>query len=194
MSPATLEKFFVMTTLRAAGSRCFFPQHVAVENKPKYQSVICQIPLPMKRIAINIVAVLLIILFVHAGLIKWLDYTTFKNQLSVYPLLSPFAGVIAWLFPAMELFVACLLISGRARTLGLSLSVGLMTLLSGYIIFLLNTGYNVPCACETLLGFTSWPAQLKFNLVFLLVALSGLLLQLLAVQEGKMEHFTAVKA
>lgn len=147
----------------------------------------------MKKIAINVICVMMIILFVHAGLIKWLDNTTFKNQLSVYPLLSPFAGVIAWLFPAMELVVAGLLVSGCARTLGLSLSVGLMTLLSGYIIFLLSTEYNVPCACETLLGFTSWPAQLKFNLVFLLVALSGLLLQLLAVREAKMEHFTTSK-
>ena len=148
----------------------------------------------MKKIAINVIAVMLIILFVHAGLIKWLDYTAFKNQLSVYPLLSPFAGVIAWLFPAMELAVAGLLVSGRARMLGMSLSVGLMTLLSGYIIFLLNTGYNVPCACQTLLGLTSWPAQLKFNMVFLLIALSGLLLQLLVVQEAKMEEFTAVEA
>jgi uncharacterized membrane protein YphA (DoxX/SURF4 family) len=148
----------------------------------------------MKKVTINVIAVMLIILFVHAGLIKWMDYTTFKTQLSAYPLLSPFAGVIAWLFPAIEMATAMLLVPARTRTLGLAASLALMTILSGYIVFLLNAAADVPCACQALLGFTSWPAQLKFNMVFMLIALLGLLLQLLAVQEVKIGRFRTAKA
>jgi hypothetical protein len=148
----------------------------------------------MKKITIQVITVMLIILFVHAGLIKWLDYSTFKSQLSAYPLLSPFAGVIAWLFPAIEMATAALLVAARTRTLGLSLSLGLMVMLSGYIIYLLGSDANAPCACQALLGFSSWPTQLKFNLIFMLIALLGFLLQLLATQEEKIGRFSAAKA
>ncbi|HEY0611726.1 MAG TPA: MauE/DoxX family redox-associated membrane protein [Chitinophaga sp.] len=148
----------------------------------------------MKKITIQVIAVMLIILFVHAGLIKWLDYSTFKSQLSAYPLLSPFAGVIAWLFPAIEIAAAALLVFPRTRTLGLSVSLGLMTMLSGYIIYLLGSAADAPCACQALLGFSSWPTQLRFNLIFTLIALLGFLLQLLATQEEKIGRFSAAKA
>lgn len=148
----------------------------------------------MKKITIQVIAVMLIILFVHAGLIKWLDYSTFKAQLSAYPLLSPFAGLIAWLFPAIEMATAALLVSSRTRTIGLSLSLALMTMLSGYIVYLLGSAADVPCACQALLGLSSWPAQLKFNLIFTLIALLGFLLQLLAIQEEKIGRFSTAKA
>lgn len=148
----------------------------------------------MKKITINVISVLLIILFVHAGLIKWLDYSTFRSQIASYPLLSPFAGLIAWVFPAIEIATAVLLVSARTRTLGLSLSLGLMTMLSGYIIFLLSAAVDAPCACQALFGLTSWPTQLKFNMIFMLIALLGLLLQLLAVQEHRIGRFTTAKA
>ncbi len=148
----------------------------------------------MKKVTVNIISVLLIILFVHAALIKGLDYGVFKNQLSAYPLLSPFAGLIAWMLPAAELLTACLLISPRSRMIGLSVSLSLMVLLSGYIIFLLQTADKAPCACQGLLGLATWPAQLKFNLVFLLIALLGFLLQLLAIQEERLLRFTTRKA
>jgi uncharacterized membrane protein YphA (DoxX/SURF4 family) len=148
----------------------------------------------MKKIMIRVISVMLIILFVHAGLIKWLDYSTFKAQLSAYPLLSPFAGLIAWLFPAIEMATAALLIPARTRTIGLSLSLVLMTMLSGYIVYLLGAAADAPCACQTLLGFSSWPSQLKFNMIFMLIALSGFLLQLLTTQEEKIGHFSTAKA
>lgn len=148
----------------------------------------------MKKVTINVISVMLIILFVHAGLIKWMDYSTFKTQLSAYPLLSPFAGVIAWLFPAIEMATAVLLVSARTRTLGLAVSLSIMTILSAYIIFLLNAAADAPCACQALLGFTTWPAQLKFNMIFMLIALLGLLLQLLAVQEVRISRFRTAKA
>jgi len=144
----------------------------------------------MKKITINIIAVLLIVLFTHAGLIKLLDYSTFSNQLAQYPLLSPFAGFIAWFFPVMELVIAALLIKPRTYFLGFSLSLVVMVAISSYIIFLLNAHYTVPCACEGLLGFTSWPAQLKFNMIFVLIALAGFLLQLLVREEAKTIRFS----
>lgn len=148
----------------------------------------------MKKTAIQVITVMLIILFVHAGLIKWLDYATFKSQLSAYPLLSPFAGIIAWLFPAIEIATAALLVSSRTRSIGLTLSLALMTILSGYIIYLLGAAANAPCACQTLLGFSSWTTQLKFNLIFTLIALLGFLLQLLVTLEEKTGRFSAAEA
>lgn len=148
----------------------------------------------MKKTTINIVSVLLITLFVHAALIKGLDYGTFRNQLAVYPLLGPFATIIAWLLPAAELTTAVLLIWPGTRMLGLTFSLSLMTILTGYIIFLLNTGHDVPCACEGLLGLASWPAQLRFNIIFLLIALLGFLLQLLAHQEARLFRLNTWKA
>ncbi|KAA2238907.1 hypothetical protein F0L74_22085 [Chitinophaga agrisoli] len=144
----------------------------------------------MRKTTINIIALLLIVLFTHAALIKLLDYSTFRHQLMEYPLLSPFAGFIAWALPAVELITAVLLIRARTYFAGFTLSLILMTGLSSYIIFLLNSHYDVPCACQGLLGFTSWPAQLKFNMIFTLVALAGFLLQLLVREEAKVMRFT----
>ncbi|GAA0558154.1 MauE/DoxX family redox-associated membrane protein [Chitinophaga japonensis] len=142
----------------------------------------------MKKVAVTVITLLLVILFTHAGLIKLLDHRVFLEELRSYPLLAPFAGPIARGLPTAELILATLLMWPRTRFLGLSLALLLMAVFAGYIIFLLNGAYQVPCTCETLLGFTTWTAQLKFNLVFLLVALSGFLLQLIMREEERVMH------
>ena len=63
----------------------------------------------------EVVAFLFILLFVYAALSKLLDFETFRVQLAQSPLLSAYAGIIAWLVPGVEILIALLLIIPRFR-------------------------------------------------------------------------------
>ncbi len=57
----------------------------------------------------EVVAFLFILLFVYAAVRKVSDFETFTVQLAQSPLLSAYAGIIAWLVPGIEIIIALLL-------------------------------------------------------------------------------------
>lgn len=65
---------------------------------------------PYKRVIVEIICFLYILLFVYAAISKLLDFENFRVQLGQSPLLSAFAGSIAWLVPILELLIALLLV------------------------------------------------------------------------------------
>lgn len=113
-------------------------------------------------------------LFVYAGMSKLLDFETFQVQLAQSPLLSAYAGFVAWAVPVSEFFIGILLLIDRIRVWGLSGFFFLMVLFTTYIIIILNFADFVPCSCGGVLEKMSWGQHLVFNLVFVLV--SGVLL------------------
>ena len=61
----------------------------------------------MKRsLLIEIIAFLFILLFVYAAVSKVLDYQKFQVQLGKSPLLTAFAGWVAWVIPAIEIIIS----------------------------------------------------------------------------------------
>jgi uncharacterized membrane protein YphA (DoxX/SURF4 family) len=146
-----------------------------------------------KDMAIEIICFLFILLFVYAAGMKLRDVEEFVAQLSQSPLLMPFASWIAWFIPILELIVAGLLIIRRFRLIGLIASFTLMVMFTVYIIVIMNFATHVPCSCGGVLNDMGWGEHLVFNIAFVVLAVTGIIL--LTKQTGKktaQQHAAAI--
>lgn len=110
------------------------------------------------------------ILFIYAATSKLLDFETFTVQLAQSPLLSAYAGVIAWLVPGIEILIAGLLVFPRFRHFALYACFTLMVMFTAYIFIILNFSDFIPCSCGGVLEKLSWTQHLIFNIVFIVLA------------------------
>jgi uncharacterized membrane protein YphA (DoxX/SURF4 family) len=126
---------------------------------------------------VEIISALLIILFIYTGINKIMDFTKFKYEMGRSPFIQNMAGFTAYAVPLGELLISLLLIIKKTRLLGLYMSSTLMALFTGYIWLMLNYAYDLPCSCGGIISKMSWDDHLKFNAVFTLLALTGVVLQ-----------------
>lgn len=126
------------------------------------------------KVARDIVSFLLILLFSYAAVSKLLQYTTFTFQLRQSPFLSDYADIIVWLLPFSELLAVLLLLLKPTKILGMYFSFGLMFAFTIYIYAVLHFSPFVPCTCGGLLSQMSWEQHFIFNIVFTLLALTGI--------------------
>ncbi|OMP80063.1 MauE/DoxX family redox-associated membrane protein [[Flexibacter] sp. ATCC 35208] len=124
---------------------------------------------------IEIVSLLFSALFLYSGIDKLTGYSVFREQIGLTPLMSPIAGVLAWLVPVAEVIIGLglLLPSSRVPTLGMAL--GVMLLFTGYVIYLLNYDDQLPCSCGGLLESLSWTGHLIFNGICITLSTTALL-------------------
>ena len=119
-----------------------------------------------------------VVLFVYAAGSKLLDFETFRAQLAQSPLLSVFAGILAWMVPLVELALAGLLMFFRTRKWTLLGAFTLMVMFTSYIYFILNFSDFVPCSCGGVLEEMTWTQHLVFNMVFMFMAGLGMFLSI----------------
>ena len=132
----------------------------------------------MKRSTIiEIIAILFMILFLYTGISKLMEYPVFKEQIATSPVLKPFASVITWALPLTEFIVAVLLFIPRFRLKGFYAALVLMVVFTSYIIAILSFSEHLPCSCGGVLESLSWKAHLIFNSVFIILSLTGILLE-----------------
>lgn len=138
-----------------------------------------------RKLAIEIIAALLILLWVYAAISKILDYETFKAQLGKSPLLTSFAGPAAIGVPAVEIVIAVTLLFKRTQVTGFYASFFLMVMFTAYLIAILNFSYDVPCSCGGIIGKgLAWEDHIYFNLFFVAIALMAIILE-----SGKIARF-----
>lgn len=131
----------------------------------------------MKRqVLTEIICLLFILLFVYAAVVKLLDFERFKVQIGQSPLLTDFSGLVAVVIPFLEIAIAMLLAVPRYRLVGLFGSFGLMAMFTAYIISILQFSEHIPCACGGVLQSLGWTEHLIFNIVFMCIAIAGVLL------------------
>jgi uncharacterized membrane protein YphA (DoxX/SURF4 family) len=130
-----------------------------------------------KNIIVEIIVFLFIILFVYAALAKLLDYEKFLVQLGQSPLLTAFAGWVAWSIPTVEIIIAVMLAVPRWRNAGLYAAFSLMVMFSAYIVAIVQFSDNIPCSCGGILEGMTWNQHLIFNIFFVLLALTGIVLR-----------------
>jgi hypothetical protein len=118
---------------------------------------------------IEIVTVLNIILFLYTGIAKIMDYSVFKEQLAMSPILSWAATPIAILLPVVEFLVVVLLVIPRWRLKGLYCYFILMTAFTAYIIAMFIVAPEMPCSCGGIIELLSWQGHLIFNGVSVLL-------------------------
>ncbi|MCX2680640.1 hypothetical protein OOZ15_11865 [Galbibacter sp. EGI 63066] len=141
-----------------------------------------------KNIIVEIISFLFILLFVYAAISKLLDFENFQIQLGQSPMLSAYAGMLAWMVPVLELLIALLLAFSKSRTVGLLGSLTLMVMFSAYIYIILGFGAFVPCSCGGVLEKMGWKEHLVFNLVFVLLAVIALQLSIKPSQTLGQKH------
>ncbi|TDE52736.1 DoxX family protein [Flavobacterium sp. GT3P67] len=130
----------------------------------------------IKRISIETVCVLYVVLFVYAAVSKLLDFENFQVQLGQSPLMSAFAGWVSYLVPVLEIIISIFLAVPTFRKAGLYCSFMLMAMFSAYIFIMINFSPFVPCSCGGILEKMGWNTHLYFNLAFLLLGALGIML------------------
>lgn len=133
-------------------------------------------PSMRKTLFIEIIASLFILLFVYAAVSKLIDYQKFRVQLGQSPLLTAFADWVAWVIPTVEIIIAILLASRKFRIQGLFASFSLMTMFTTYIFIITRYSEYVPCSCGGILQTMSWEQHFMFNIIFVTLGLTGILL------------------
>src|SRR5690606_2290962 len=128
------------------------------------------------KIVVDIVVFLYILLLVYAALTKLLDYQKFVVQLGQSPILTRYATLLAWSVPLIELGISALLIIPRTRLSGLYAALSLMVMFTTYIILASRFSDYVPCSCGGVIQNLSWTQHLIFNLVFVLLGITAILM------------------
>jgi len=123
-----------------------------------------------KKIAIDIISSLFILLFVYTAINKFIDINTLKFILKDYPLIGTMPVFIAWALPFTELIVVLLLFFPPTRLWGLYASLLLMSSFTLYLGYMLASTTKLPCTCGGMLQQLNWSQHLIFNLFFILLA------------------------
>src|SRR5699024_2242466 len=92
------------------------------------------------------VTYLLALLFIYTGVSKLLDIGIFQSQIAQSAMLAPYAKVLAWVVPIVELILAGLLLISRTRVWGLMGSAVLMLGFTIYVYLIWTYSPTLPCS------------------------------------------------
>lgn len=125
-----------------------------------------------KKLIIEIITALLVLLFLHTALSKFMDFSGFKHDLDNQPFPATFTPFLKWFIPITELWIVAMLLFEKTRTIGLYASLILMSVFTLYTaLVLFHVFAYVPCSCGGVVKYLSWSQHLVFNLFF--VGLTG---------------------
>lgn len=117
------------------------------------------------------------LLFAYAAITKLMDYVQFRVQLQQSPILTSIAPVIAIVIPLLELLIALGLFIKPIQRISLYGALSLMSVFTTYIVIILHYSEYIPCSCGGILENMGWKQHLIFNLVFIGLSITALLIQ-----------------
>ena len=129
-----------------------------------------------KNILLEIICMLYILLFVYAAVSKFLVFDEFVIQIGQSPVLTAYAGWVAWVIPSIEILISLMLVIPRFRLPALYAAFTLMVMFTGYIFIILNFSDHIPCSCGGVLEKLGWTEHLIFNIVFVVLAFIGIMI------------------
>ena len=131
-----------------------------------------------KQVTLECISALLILLFLYASLSKFMDFKTFTGEMNNQPLPNSWTPFLIWFIPCTEIVLSIALIFERTRLLGFYGSLVLMGLFTVYTsIILMHFFAYVPCSCGGIIKRLTWRQHLVFNLFFVALAISGVIIQ-----------------
>lgn len=140
-----------------------------------------------KRLIIDIVILLLVILFLYTAVSKFVDFKGFTYDLNNQPFPNSLTPMLRWLVPLTEIAIVIGLIFEKTRLLGLYASLILMSLFTIYTALVLFHVFEyVPCSCGGIIKHLSWPQHLIFNLFFVVITY----LAIWSFKKSVPEHYT----
>lgn len=131
-----------------------------------------------KKIALEGIVSLLILLYLYTGLTQLLSFRFFYGNIYNQPIFQLSKPVLVYLIPGAQLLIAGGLLFERTRKMALWASLGLLSVFTAYIILImLNALARVPCSCGGVISSFTWPQHLVFNLFFMLINAIALFLR-----------------
>jgi uncharacterized membrane protein YphA (DoxX/SURF4 family) len=130
-----------------------------------------------KKITVDIIAILFMILFIYTSVSKLIEYSVFKEQLSESTISAKLIPIIAIGLPSVELIASILLLIPKWRLVGFIVSLILMIAFTIYVAFILSSDEQHPCSCGGILAELSWPQHLILNISFIVLAIAGIILE-----------------
>ncbi|GGG18906.1 MauE/DoxX family redox-associated membrane protein [Pontibacter amylolyticus] len=145
-----------------------------------------------RKVVIEGITALLILLFFYTALSKLLDLQAFQGQLVLQPFPAGWESVLLWALPLTELLVCVLLFFPRTRQQGLYLATLLMSIFTLYVALILSRAFGyIPCSCGGVLERMDWETHLVFNVVFLALAITATILYIRSVRQEPAVRATA---
>lgn len=130
-----------------------------------------------RRLIVETISALFILVFVYTALSKFLDFRTFQFVLKQSPLIGNYNTIIARLVPVVELIIAALIFFPKSRKFGLVAALTIMVLFTCYIGYMLVYTPNLPCSCGGVISKMTWPQHFAFNIVLTLLAVLAIFLK-----------------
>ncbi|WP_207514871.1 MauE/DoxX family redox-associated membrane protein [Longitalea luteola] len=131
-----------------------------------------------RKIIIEIISSLLILLFLYASVSKWLDFKLFIGEMNNQPFPNWMTPFLVWSIPFIEVIIALGLIFERTRVPALYASFVLMSAFTVYTVAILFHAFRyIPCSCGGVIRSLTWPQHLFFNLFFVGISLWGIILK-----------------
>ncbi|WP_205512343.1 MauE/DoxX family redox-associated membrane protein [Longitalea arenae] len=131
-----------------------------------------------RKIIIEIISSLLILLFLYASVSKWLAFKLFIGEMNNQPFPNWMTPLLVWSIPIIEVLIAIGLIFERTRVPSLYASFFLMLAFTVYTVAILLHAFKyIPCSCGGVIRSLSWPQHLFFNLFFVGISLLGIILK-----------------
>lgn len=131
-----------------------------------------------RKIIIEAICFLLIFLFAYTGASKLIDHNVFSLQLYQAPVLSKYREAVSLILPISELLVATLLAIKLTRLIALYVSLIMLVTFTIYLAGMLLFSKNLPCHCGGVISQMTWQQHLVFNLFFIILTMTGILLML----------------
>jgi hypothetical protein len=131
-----------------------------------------------RKIIIEIISSLLILLFLYASVSKWLAFKTFIGDMNNQPFPNWMTPYLVTIIPVAEVLIALGLIFEKTRVPALYASLILMMAFTIYTVAVLSHAFKyVPCSCGGVIKKLTWPQHLFFNLFFVSISLLGIWLK-----------------
>ncbi|AEV96597.1 hypothetical protein A4D02_20745 [Niastella koreensis] len=131
-----------------------------------------------RKIIIEIISSLLILLFLYASVSKWLAFKTFIGDMNNQPFPNWMTPYLVVIIPVAEVLIAMGLIFEKTRVPALYASFVLMMAFTIYTVTVLLHAFRyVPCSCGGVIKKLTWPQHLFFNLFFVAISLLGIWLK-----------------
>ena len=124
---------------------------------------------------VTLFSLLLTILFVYTAVSKLVHLDSFEFRLGRMPYIAPYASLLSWAVPFLELIIAGLLWLPRYQIMALYGSFVLMGCFTLYIVLVLKFSDSIPCSCGGVISALGWTDHILLNVSFMVLALLGIL-------------------
>ena len=119
-----------------------------------------------RSVVVEVICWLYFGLFVYAAFDKLFQFDKFVVNMGQSGMLTPYASVLGWAVPAVEIVLALVLVLNWYRLLGLYMAFSLMTMFTTYIFIVRYVMDNELCGFGTAIEKLGWGGHFVLNIFF----------------------------